>query len=180
VRAIWAASRLSLPALAKPRSAEAAMSEAALLGALKLAWLDPAGVLDASLAASLAAGADNDAAADALDALIGGGGGAPSAEQVGTIVMRAVLNWWQAQCGGAKALGAADATKPANATLLLAKRGLLLRFMRGDSADKRAAQLGALRAVHALCDGLGYPHELLKNLFILLYTKEVRARKGRG
>ncbi|KAJ1631765.1 hypothetical protein T492DRAFT_46757 [Pavlovales sp. CCMP2436] len=98
----------------------------------------------------------------------------PAPKQIGEVLIRNVLEWWQAELGGAGKLSAGAEVFKTHAKLLLSKKWLLMTFIVGNGAAQSSAQLGALRAVHAFCNALNYPHELLQNLFLVLYNIDVR------
>mmetsp|Transcript_29828 Transcript_29828/g.69719 ORF Transcript_29828/g.69719 Transcript_29828/m.69719 type:complete len:228 (+) Transcript_29828:3392-4075(+) len=173
VQKLYSDAKLVLSTLAAPDSAESKLGQAELLAMHKLGWLDPFSVFESTVASVLRSGQTVEEATTKLEAA-----NCLPPKRMGEVLMRKLLEWWQAEVGGAEKLSAdADALKMYGKTLLT-KKGLMMKFIAGESVAQHSAQLGALCAVQAFCDALNYPHELLQNLFAMFYTIDVVTEEG--
>mmetsp|Transcript_27698 Transcript_27698/g.74530 ORF Transcript_27698/g.74530 Transcript_27698/m.74530 type:complete len:367 (+) Transcript_27698:150-1250(+) len=144
---------------------------APLLARHKLSWLDPSSAVEAAAEAALKDGVEPEAAAQVLAPAAADS----SAVDVGEAVMRQALAWWEAAVGGPDKLKAAEADDAIKAAIktLVPKKPVLVKLLGGETKADHRRQLGALRAVHAFCHKLEYPHTLIVKLFTYFYDVDI-------
>eukprot|EP00307_Rebecca_sp_RCC1486_P005311 CAMPEP_0119429484 /NCGR_PEP_ID=MMETSP1335-20130426/42291_1 /TAXON_ID=259385 /ORGANISM="Chrysoculter rhomboideus, Strain RCC1486" /LENGTH=236 /DNA_ID=CAMNT_0007455205 /DNA_START=36 /DNA_END=746 /DNA_ORIENTATION=- len=176
VRALFDSAKIDLAALAP--AADRKKSGPELLAAAGLVWLNPAAGCENAVATALSSGADDSAVVASLKPFRDDGGLKPT--ELGTVLMRAVLDHWEAEVGATAVAG--DGALKSHGKKLVSRLGLVKRVAGGDAEVQTEAlvqtQLGALRAVHAFALRHSFPHDLIKTLFIALYNADVVSEEG--